>query len=298
MELRELEYFVAIAEHGNITYAAQQLYVSQPTLTKYLQRLEKELGLPLFQRTGRRLILTYAGERYLERAREMLNLRRDLEAELADIRREDAGEFRVGMPPVRCSFSLPVVLPRFRRLHPNVRIQVMEDNSEALDKALCEGRVDMNFYNFSVTDPRLEYQVLRRDAIYAVLAKGHPAARPADSDGTPPVIRLETLKSETFLLQKRTQRQGQYLYDLMRRQRVTPAQIQETSNIRAAVSLAANGYGVAFVSGGLLRHFSGLGEFDAFRLADSHPLDFVAAWRRGSYLPGYTRDFIRLMQEI
>lgn len=298
MELRELEYFIAIARVGNITHAAQQLYVSQPTLTKYLQRLERDLGLPLFERTGRRLLLTHAGERYLARAQEMLNIKRALDAELADIRREDAGEFRVGMPPVRCSFSLPVVLPEFRRLHPNVRIQVLEDSSGALDQALCEGRVDLNFYNFSVPNPLLEYQVLCRDAIYAILPQGHPAGQLARRDGPEAFIRLEQLKNEAFLLQKRTQRQGQYLYDLMRRQRVVPEQIQETSNIRAAVSLAANGYGVAFVSGGLLRHFSGLGPFDAYRLEDSHPLDFVAAWRRGSYLPGYARDFIDLMRRI
>lgn len=298
MELHELEYFTTIARLGNITHAAQQLYVSQPTLTKYLQRLEKELGLPLFERTGRRLLLTYAGERYLARAQEMLNIKRALDAELADIRREDAGEFRVGMPPVRCSFSLPVVLPEFRRLHPNVHIQILEDSSEALDQALCEGRVDMNFYNFSVPNPMLEYQILCRDAIYAVLPQGHPAGQFARWEGQELFLRLEHLKNETFLLQKRTQRQGQYLYDLMRRQQFIPQQIQETSNIRAAVSLAVNGYGVAFVSGGLLRHFSTLGEFDAYRLAGSHSLDFVAAWRRGSYLPGYTQDFIALMKSI
>ena len=74
MELHELDYFVTIAQLGNITKAAQQLYVSQPTLTKSLQRLEEEVGLPLFQRTGRRLVLTYAGERYLARAKELLSV--------------------------------------------------------------------------------------------------------------------------------------------------------------------------------------------------------------------------------
>ncbi len=298
MELHELEYFVEIARQGNITHAAQKLYVSQPTLTKYLQRLESELGLPMFQRAGRKLIPTYAGQRYLTRAEQLLNIQRELEAEMADIRREDAGELRVGMPPVRCSFSIPVVLPEFRRIHPGIRFFILEKDSESLDAALCSGQVDLNFYNFSIPDPRLEYRVLAYDALYAVLPKGHPAGQQARPCPGGMEIPLSALAEETLLLQKRTQRQGQYIYELLRRQRITPRQILETSNIRAAFALAVNGYGAAFISGGLLRHFDQSIAFDRYLLADSPPLDFVAAWRKGSYLPGYAQDFIRLMQEV
>lgn len=298
MDLHELQYFIAIAREGNITRAARQLYVSQPTLTKYLQRLEAQVGVPLFQRTGRQLVLTYAGQRYLARAEELLSLERALEAELADIRGEDTGELRVGMPPVRCSFSLPQVLPRFRQMHPNVRLRILEDASEALDTALCAGQVDLNFYNFSVPDPRLEYRVLSHDAIYAVLPKGHPAGRQAAEKNGERELPLSCLADETFLLQKRTQRQGQYLYDLMRRQQVTPRQIQVTTNIRAAFALAVNGYGVAFISSGLLRHLEAGAAFDRYRLAGGPALDFVAAWRKGSYLPGYAQNLIALMQQV
>lgn len=297
MELHELEYFVTIAQLGNITRAAQQLYVTQPTLTKSLQRLEEETGLPLFQRTGRRLVLTYAGERFLARAKELLSVKRALEAEMADIRGEDVGRLPVGIPPVRCSFSLPTVLPGFRQLHPNVEIRILEDDSESLDEALRAGQVDLNFYNFSVPDPRLEYQILSHDAIYAVLPKGHPARSQAVPRGDQWELPLSALAEETFLLQKRTQRQGQYIYDLMRRQHVSPRRILETSNIRAAFALAVNGYGVAFLSSGLLRHLEQGVAFDRYLLAGGPVLNFVAAWRRGSYLPACAQDFIRLMQQ-
>ena len=297
MELHELDYFVTIAQLGNITKAAQQLYVSQPTLTKSLQRLEEEVGLPLFQRTGRRLVLTYAGERYLARAKELLSVKRTLDAEMADIRREDVGRLPVGIPPVRCSFSLPSVLPGFRRLHPNVEIRILEDDSEALDEALRSGQVDLNFYNYTAPDPRLEYRVLAHDTIYAVLPQGHPARSQAVPRGNQWELPLSALAEETFLLQKRTQRQGQYIYELMRRQHVSPRRILETSNIRAAFALAVNGYGAAFISSGLLRHLEQDAQFDRYLLAGGPSLDFVAAWRRGSYLPECAQDFIRLMQQ-
>ena len=298
MELHELEYFVAIAREGNITRAAEKLYVSQPTLTKYLQRVEKEAGPPLFQRAGRRLVPTYAGERYLARAEELLRIGRELDAELADLRQEDSGRLRVGIPPVRCSYSLPAVLPGFRRLHPNVEIRILEEDSERLDAALCAGETDLNFYNLSAQDPRLEYQLLSRDAVCAVLPAGHPAGKSAVQRGDSRELDLSSLTGETFLLQKRTQRQGQYLYELMRRQKVTPARVLETSNIRAAFALAVNGYGVAFLAEGLLRRLDQGQPFDAYRLTGGPSMDFVAAWRKGSYLPAFAQDFIRLMQEV
>ena len=172
------------------------------------------------------------------------------------------------------------------------------EDSERLDAALCAGETDLNFYNLSAQDPRLEYQLLSRDAVCAVLPAGHPAGKSAVQRGDSRELDLSSLTGETFLLQKRTQRQGQYLYELMRRQKVTPARVLETSNIRAAFALAVNGYGVAFLAEGLLRRLDQGQPFDAYRLTGGPSMDFVAAWRKGSYLPAFAQDFIRLMQEV
>ena len=87
MDFKDLEYFAAIARCGNITRAAQQLYISQPTLSKFLQKLEGDTGLVLFQRAGRRLELTYAGQRYLAHAERLLSQKREMDAELTDLLR-------------------------------------------------------------------------------------------------------------------------------------------------------------------------------------------------------------------
>lgn len=82
----------------------QQLYVSQPTLSKFLQKLEGDTGLVLFQRAGRRLELTYAGQRYLAHAERLLSQKREMDAELTDLLRADTGVLHVGMPPVPVQF--------------------------------------------------------------------------------------------------------------------------------------------------------------------------------------------------
>ena len=183
MDFKDLEYFAAIARCGNITRAAQQLYVSQPTLSKFLQKLEGDTGLVLFQRAGRRLELTYAGQRYLAHAERLLSQKREMDAELTDLLRADTGVLHVGMPPFRCSFSLPEVLPAFRAQFPQVQFRIEEAPSAELDRKLLEGEIDLAFYMSFARHPGLSYRVLRRDRMYAVFGKGHPLEQAAAREG-------------------------------------------------------------------------------------------------------------------
>ena len=244
MDFKDLEYFAAIARCGNITRAAQQLYVSQPTLSKFLQKLEGDTGLVLFQRAGRRLELTYAGQRYLAHAERLLSQKREMDAELTDLLRADTGVLHVGMPPFRCSFSLPEVLPAFRAQFPQVQFRIEEAPSAELDRKLLEGEIDLAFYMSFARHPGLSYRVLRRDRMYAVFGKGHPLEQAAAREGS---FAWEWLEGQTLLLQNQTQRQGQYILQELRSRRLHPAEILESSNIRAAAALAANGYGIGFL---------------------------------------------------
>ena len=91
MDFKDLSYVIAIAKTQNITKAADMLYVTQPTLTKFLQNLEREMGQKLFKKLGNRFVLTYAGERYVAKATEILNLKKELDQEMGDIIRQNAG---------------------------------------------------------------------------------------------------------------------------------------------------------------------------------------------------------------
>lgn len=295
MDFKDLEYFAAIARCGNITRAAQQLYVSQPTLSKFLQKLEGDTGLVLFQRAGRRLELTYAGQRYLAHAERLLSQKREMDAELTDLLRADTGVLHVGMPPFRCSFSLPEVLPALRAQFPQVQFRIEEAPSAELDRKLLEGEIDLAFYMSFARHPGLSYRVLRRDRMYAVFGKGHPLEQAAAREGS---FAWEWLEGQTLLLQNQTQRQGQYILQELRSRRLHPAEILESSNIRAAAALAANGYGIGFLSGELLEHLNIAVPFNAFPLRDcTLPLESVAAWRAGNYLPRYALAFIERMEQ-
>ena len=241
MDFKELEYFSTIVKCGNLTHAARQLYVSQPTLSKFLQKLEEDLGLVLFQRGSRRLKLTYAGQRYYAHVERILSQKREMDAEMTDILRSDRGVLYVGIPPFRCSFSLPKVLPIFHKEFPQVQFRIVEAPSAVLDQKLLNGEIDLAFYMSFERMTGLSYQVMHSDKMYAILSKGHPLEAKAAQSGE---FSLEWLAGQTLLLQNRTQRQGQYILQELEKRHIQPAEILESSNIRAAAALAANGYGI------------------------------------------------------
>ena len=300
MNFRELEYFVEIAREKNLSHAAQKLYVGQPTLTKYMQRLQEQWGIPLFERGTRELKLTYAGERFLSYAQQLLAQKRSLENEMAEIRKMNAGVLKVGMPSVRCSLLLPAVLPVFRERYPKVDFQIIEESSVKLDEALLHGKIDLAFFALCSPLEDLAYEVLREDVIYAVFPMGHPIRERAIlCENGELGIELEWIKDETLLVQKPTQRQGEYILRELKEKNISPKKIQEHSNIRAAIALAAEGYGVAFISGSLLRYLKEICSFDAYRLIGAvSGFPFVAAYRKGAFIPDYARDFINLAAQF
>ena len=113
MNYSELHYILCIAKHQNLTRAAQELYISQPTLTKHLQKLEREMGAKLFSRNGNTYVPTYTGRKYMEYARKILQVKQDWEKELKDLTENNEGELNIAVPLMRSSCMIPQIMAEF-----------------------------------------------------------------------------------------------------------------------------------------------------------------------------------------
>ena len=126
MELRHLRYFVAVADYGGITLAAERLNIAQPAVSRQIRDLEAELGVDLLVREGRRVILSDAGRAFAERARAVLAASRDAAEEARRISRGEVGHLRIGLlESAAWSGHLPQALNRFARTYPDVRMEVI-----------------------------------------------------------------------------------------------------------------------------------------------------------------------------
>ena len=302
MDFRELNYVLAIAEHQNITRAAESLYVSQPTLSSFLINLERDLDLKLFRRLGHRYVLTYAGERYVERAREILRIKSDLDVELSDILKRDVGVLNVAFPPMRCAYMLPHTLPLFEKLYPNVKINIFEGHSTTNDRRLLDGQVDIAFYSKpNALNPQIEYETVAREEMLICTCKDHPLsqfARP-NPHSSFPWLDTALLKDERLLQLMPEQRTRQITDDYFRDNNLKFDNIMYTSNMSAIMELVAVGYGVSFIFETHLRHRTVAKPIDCYSFGDPKTCsDFVAAYRKGSYLPAYAREFIEIARQL
>ena len=301
MDFRELTYVEAIARYQNITKAAEALYVSQPTLSKFLITLESDLGIKLFRKLGHKYVLTYAGERYLDYATRILRLKTDLDVELADILKRDVGVLNLAFARMRCTYLLPGTLPDFRALHPNVKVNLFEGSSDENDRRLLEGQVELAFYSRpAVENPQIEYEALDREELLICTCHDHPLKRFAQENPQGyPILDPALLEKEPVILMQPQQRTRQMVDLLLQERKLRFENVVYTSNIPAIMGLVSRGYGVSFIFEPHLRHRAERFAIDCYSIGGGRVLtDFVAASRRGSYLAGYARDYIELVREL
>lgn len=194
MELHQLRYFVAVAEHRHFTRAAADLGVAQPSVSKQIRKLEDELGDPLFERTAGRISLTDAGTVLLPWAKRVLGDLEAARAEVAGLATLAGGSLSIGATPSVSTVLLPAVLAEFHHAHPGVALTVREAGSRELVRRLEAGDLDLALVVLPVphADLLATTQILREHLVLAV-PPGHPLAarrvvRVAELRGVPLVM--------------------------------------------------------------------------------------------------------------
>ena len=246
MDLRQLRYFVAVAETLHFGRAARRLDISQPPLSRQVAAFEDELGVELFERSTRGVRLTPAGSALLPRARRLLADADTIARGARELARGDVGLINLGFLAASTYSVLPRLLLTFRRSRPGVRLVLTEATSDRQLVALADGSLDAGVLLPPVADPALAYQPLIREPLVAALPSGRP---------WPARLELARLAGEPFILFPR--RVGAGLHDLIvgacERAGFTPRVEQEAVQMPTIVSLVAAGMGVALVPGSLRR---------------------------------------------
>ncbi|WP_067466245.1 LysR family transcriptional regulator [Actinomadura macra] len=177
MELRQLEYFVAVTEEASFTKAAARLHVAQPGVSAQIRQLERELGQPLLDRSGRTVRLTEVGAAVLPYARAALAAIEGARLSVDELTGLLRGHVTIGTIDWIRSLELPAMLAGFHRDHPQVEITVTQDDSATLVDGLLTGRIDLAFISLGSERPEgLRTQVVIEQALYAAVAPDHELA--------------------------------------------------------------------------------------------------------------------------
>ena len=298
MELREALYFYTVAKHQNITKAAEELMVSQPSLSKYISQLESSLNIKLFNRVKNHLTLTYAGEIYTETARKMLLLNNQLDRQIQDIRDLSDGRVVVGIPASIGVFVLPKILPVFRERFPNIRVEIKESNSKELEDALLNNAVDFSIMHRISHNPLFQYEAITRDEVVLVCSKAQASQfQPVINNKSPyPSIPSDQFMDMGMIMIK----QGGWLRNLIdsiyEKNNRTPNIIFETSNIFTAYLLACSGFGLSIIPESIHK-FSNDPAGQIYSLDSSIDYGLVICSVKNSFLSKASEAFIATLTE-
>jgi DNA-binding transcriptional LysR family regulator len=284
--------FLEVARRGNLSRAAEALYVSQPTLTARLQALESELGEQLFVRTRRGMRLTEAGEAFLPFAEHSVQAISDGRDRLSELRRGTAGKLVLGAPPTVSTYALPALLARFTEEHPGVRLTVMTGTSEEILELVLHDRIQVGLMR-ALGHPEVEAVPVYSDALLAVVSPDHRLAGRK--------VRLAELAGEPLVLFGRSSSYRVFTQAVFRQAGVMPDSVLELDNIEAAKKMVEHGIGISLVPHSAVTGELATGVLSVVDLADTTlPSREIVAVRRHDAGPasGTVATFMALLTEV
>ena len=171
MNERQIKYMLTIFREGSISRAAEVLYVSQPSVSQMVRKVEEELRADLFVRHTNPLVLTPAGECYMQAARAIQSVQQNLDRQLEEIRLGTRGSIRLGMPLQRSLELLPDIFPRFHARYPAVNLKLTEQGSDALETMLLNHQLDIACLTTSAKTNALNYVLINREELVLLASR-------------------------------------------------------------------------------------------------------------------------------
>lgn len=292
--LRQIQYFVAVAEQGSVTRAAQNLSISQSSITEALKELENDLGVVLFERHPRGLSITHSGHQFLRHATKILSTVSDARTSFSSQQNIPSGTLNIGVTSLVAGYVLSDLLARYRRACPHVEVSAIEDNGSYLEHLLVGGELDVAVMVISNLRDRmaLQAEILETSPYRLWLPMGHPLVS-ADIISIADIAREPLIMLTVDEIEENT---GKLLTALGARPHVA----FRTRSVEAVRSLVATGAGVALLPDLVYRPWSLEGDrIESRDVSGALPVVQVGiVWRKGSSLPQAARDFVAIAENM
>lgn len=290
IELRELQYFVAVAERLNVSTAAKAVHLSQPALSRQIQSLERKLNVALFERVGKRLFLTAEGEDLLLHASGLLDQAQAFLNRAYGLEHGHVGLLRVAASPQTIAWLLSPVMARFSKAHPNVSLIISEGHNDGLLELVEHGSAHLAIASLGASS-QLVARKLFTARLFAILPPGHPCAGATS-------LPLERIVDGPFLLLRRGFLTRRLFDQACAAHNIRPKILLESDSTHTLISLAMDGHGIAVVSSSAghtreMEHAVPL----VSTLCET-AADVSAVWNPNRYRPASLPAFLALLEQM
>jgi DNA-binding transcriptional LysR family regulator len=292
MEIRQLKAFLAIAEAKTFTAGARRVNVTQAAISMQIRQLEDEVGLQLFTRTPRRVILTEAGEYLLDRARKILREHDTALAEIAELGGLEHGRLRIGSSSAMFATNqLPQILQGLREKFPNAELAVTSGTSQTLVDKIMHGEIDIAFVSLPVDNSSITTDLLFSDEIVAIAHPTHPRAGEK-------YVSAAALAGENLILGERGGNTRRMIDDFFHAANVRPNIVMELSRQDAINQMVENNLGVGTAGAKAIADKIRKGRLVSWMIEGAEiNWDLGLARLRGGYFSPIAKEFVRLCKE-
>ena len=288
MTLRHLRIFLAVCREGSATAAAEKLYIAQPTVSVAIRELESHYNVILFDRIGRRLFLTDAGEQMRSYAQHIVALLDEMESRSQDW--EESGTLRLGSSITIGTVQLPRIVTRLQKQYPKLRIEVTVCNSDTVEAAILDNEIDLGLIEGGCRHGKLEDILLGGDELVFLCHPEHPFAGRSVSAGQ--------LNGEAFLFREKGSAGRGLIESTLKASGVEPRPLWQSISTQSLVSGVAEGLGIAVLPLSLVQPALRAGSVSRFLVEGIRfTRRFRLLYHRNKYLTRPMETMVRLCQE-
>ena len=306
-------YVYAVYETGSITKAAEKLFISQPSLSVAIQKLEKELGAPIFERTGSGVTLTEIGKEYIRAAKEIHRIEQNFSDRLRDIYQLETGSLAVGGTNYLCSYILPHIITRFNALYPKIEVTLTEANSKTLGSMIEREEVDIVVDSFDANMDLYQGEPLSNERILLCVPASRPINRklkeyalsPQDvysekrSPDEAPPLPIALFREEPFILLKNNNDMYHRAEKIFQSAKLQPPILFQVDQLNISYALAESGMGACFATDTLFKYANFSDRVVLYNIDQEHnSRTLYLAYKKNKYCTAAMRKFIEVAKEV
>ncbi|MBR3108772.1 MAG: LysR family transcriptional regulator [Clostridia bacterium] len=300
MNTKQFQYVLTLAQESSFSRAADILNITQPSLSQYIKKIEREVGLQLFDRTNGEVRITDAGKVYIETAQQILDLEHQMETSFSDIAANRAGSLIIGAAPYRAASMMPTISRSFQALHPGMHLVVREGTTAELAEGMEHGEFDLALTLLPIDGRLFSWEKVVEEELVLAVPSGFP--QPASS-AVPsrkfPAVDAKTLNGQRMVMLTDAQYMQKQLQNILIDHMISIRPAAIVKSLEAQIEFVKAGVGIALVPSGIER-FCKDGTVAFYSFTDPLPRrEVVVMWRKDRKLSKVAmelKDVIRGIQ--
>ncbi len=281
MNSKQLQYVLTLAREGTFSKAADALNITQPSLSQYIKKIEREIGIELFDRTNGDVRITDAGRVYLEAGRRILDIEHQMENAFTDLSAHKTGTLIVGVAPYRAAGMMPAIVSAFQKLHPGMHLIIREGTTAELVEGMERGEYDLALTLLPVDKRVFSYEKVVEEELVLAVPAAWPQFPAVQMDGRKyPAVDARVLDGQAMVMLTDTQFMQKQLEDLLLEYKVTVSVAVVVKSLEAQIEMVKAGVGMALMPSGIER-FCRDDSVSFYSFQDALPKrEVVVMWRK------------------